>query len=226
MHVFQSINLSVNQLVSQSVSHLVDDVVLSAVGRHARPLTRRSRRSWCTPCGRRLATTCLTVMLVLYAKIYRVARRQAAEIHELERSLRAARRAPTGRLQRRSRRVVSDTKAVKTLGTLMGLFCASWLPFFVLYVVQPFCAAACRVPAEVEAAVTWLGYCNSFINPCVYAFLNRDFRAAFRRVLCCGGDDDTAAARTMTVDGGRTTATSTARTKSSISIRLAYIWRP
>jgi len=34
--------------------------------------------------------------------------------------------------------------------------------------------------------VTWLGYCNSFFNPCVYAFLNRDFRSAFGRVLCCG----------------------------------------
>ena len=128
----------------------------------------------------------LIVMLIVYAKIYRVARRQAAEINELERSLQATQGARTGRLRRRSQRVVSDTKAVKTLGTLMGLFCVSWLPFFVLYVVKPFCAEACRVPAEVEAAVMWLGYCNSFINPCVYAFLNRDFRFAFRRVLCCG----------------------------------------
>ena len=130
----------------------------------------------------------LVVMLVLYAKIYRIARHQAAEIHELERSLRAADRTPTGRFQRRSRRVVSDSKAVKTLGTLMGLFCVSWLPFFVLYVIKPFCAAACSVPAEVEVAVVWLGYCNSFINPCVYAFLNRDFRSAFGRVLCCGSN--------------------------------------
>jgi len=151
----------------------------------------------------------LVVMLVVYAKIYRVARRQAAEIQELERSLRAAQRTPTGRLQRRSRRVVSDTKAVKTLGTLMGLFCVSWLPFFVIYVVKPFCASACHVPAEVEVAVTWLGYCNSFINPCVYAFLNRDFRSAFGRVLCCGnkaiGRDASSMALALT--NQRTTAT-------------------
>ena len=155
----------------------------------------------------------LAVMLVVYAKIYRVARRQAAEIRELERSLRAAQHAPTGRLQRRSRRVVSDTKAVKTLGTLMGLFCVSWLPFFVLYVVKPFCASACHVPADVEAAVTWLGYCNSFINPCVYAFLNRDFRSAFGRVLCCGGtvtrrdSAPAAAAMAMTADRRSTSRT-------------------
>jgi len=155
----------------------------------------------------------LVVMLVVYAKIYRVARRQVAEIHELERSLRASQRAPTGRFQRRSRRVVSDTKAVKTLGTLMGLFCVSWLPFFVLYVVKPFCAAACTVPYEVEAAVTWLGYCNSFINPCVYAFLNRDFRSAFGRILRCGskasGGDAVTAAVPLT--GHRSTAMTTTK---------------
>ena len=146
----------------------------------------------------------LVVMLVVYAKIYRIARHQAAEIQQLERSLRAAQQAPSGRLQRRSRRVVSDTKAVKTLGTLMGLFCVSWLPFFVLYVVKPFCAVACRVSEEVEMAVTWLGYCNSFFNPCVYAFLNRDFRSAFGRVLCCGGSpvghDSASVALAMTTD--------------------------
>ena len=43
-----------------------------------------------------------------------------------------------------------------------------------------------QVPAAVVSAVTWLGYVNSSINPCVYAWLNRDFRAAFRRILLCG----------------------------------------
>ena len=112
----------------------------------------------------------------------------------MEKSLEAARRPPTGRLQRRSRRVSSDSKAVKTLGTLMGLFCVSWLPFFILYLVKPFCTA-CTVPVWIESAVTWLGYCNSFINPCVYAFLNRDFRSAFSRVLFCG--------RPVPIIGGR-----------------------
>ena len=147
----------------------------------------------------------LVVMLIVYAKIYRVARRQAAEIYEVERSLRAVEKSLTGRLKKRSRRVVSDTKAVKTLGTLMGLFCASWLPFFILYVVKPFCAVTCRVPAEVEMAVTWLGYCNSFINPCVYAFLNRDFRSAFGRVLCCGNKASDSATDTFALVDHRPT---------------------
>jgi hypothetical protein len=138
----------------------------------------------------------LIVMLILYAKIFRIARRQSAEIRKLETAVGQQRMhlqsssssvVGGGRLQqRRTRRVTGDTKAVKTLGTLMGLFIASWLPFFVVYLVKPFGSGRFTVPADVEIAVTWLGYCNSFINPVVYAFLNRDFRSAFRRVILCG----------------------------------------
>jgi hypothetical protein len=77
-----------------------------------------------------------------------------------------------------------DSKAIKTLGTIMGIFIISWLPFFLMYLILPFCES-CFLPKEVESAITWLGYANSFINPCVYAFLNKDFNMAFRRLLSC-----------------------------------------
>jgi len=142
----------------------------------------------------------LIVMVVLYAKIFRIARKQSIEIRKLESAVVQQRlqqpnasssTSSTGgvngrRLQRQSRRVTGDTKAIKTLGTLMSLFIVSWLPFFVVYLVKPFCSGRCTVNPNIETAVTWLGYCNSFINPVVYAFLNRDFRSAFRRVILCG----------------------------------------
>ena len=67
----------------------------------------------------------------------------------------------------------------------MGLFCFSWLPFFLMYVILPFCSS-CALPPLWLSLITWLGYCNSFFNPCVYAFLNRDFRLAFKKILLCG----------------------------------------
>jgi len=45
-----------------------------------------------------------------------------------------------------------------------------------------------HVPAPLFAVIFWLGYCNSALNPVIYTVFNRDFRAAFRRMLPCPGD--------------------------------------
>ena len=131
----------------------------------------------------------LFVMVIVYVKIYKIARRQAEEIKRLEMQVAKCEQMIIDndgtRLQRRSKRVRRDAKAIKTLGTLMGLFCVSWLPFFLMYVILPFCND-CYLPPLWLSAITWLGYANSFINPCVYAFLNKDFRLAFKKILLCG----------------------------------------
>lgn len=131
--------------------------------------------------------TPLFVMLFVYARIYRIASRQAEDIKKLERSVHNLHNEKKVRLKQTSKKLNKDFKALKTLGTLMGLFCLCWLPFFLMYVIVPFCES-CEVPIPVVSFITWLGYINSCINPCVYAFLNRDFRMAFRKLLLCSGD--------------------------------------
>ena len=124
----------------------------------------------------------LSVMAIVYARIFHIARHQSKEIRKLEHALD---REGAGRTQKSAaRRNSRDSKAVKTLGTLMGLFCLSWLPFFVVYVVKPFCQR-CAFPPVLISFITWLGYCNSFFNPCVYALINRDFRFAYKSILLC-----------------------------------------
>ena len=130
----------------------------------------------------------LVIITVIYVKIFRIARHQAGTIRQQEVVPFVSTRAQSDfNVKRKCAR--KHTKAVKTLGTLMGLFVVSWLPFFLLYVIVPFCDD-CSVPTEVTAFVTWLGYVNSCFNPGVYAFLNRDFRRAFKRILCCSGATD------------------------------------
>ena len=129
----------------------------------------------------------LIVMVFAYVKIFRIARRQAEEIKKLECSLvlNNSNSHDSKKDKKKNRRVSRDAKAIKTLGILMGLFIICWLPFFLMYIIVPFCPS-CAPPAHVVSLITWLGYINSFINPCVYAFLNRDFRMAFSKILSCG----------------------------------------
>jgi len=105
------------------------------------------------------------------------------------------------------RRLNREKKAAKTVGVIVGCFVLCWAPFFTVYVLGVFCGNC--TPPVVFIVFFWLGYCNSAINPFVYALCSKDFRFAFRRLLRCGrdsrhhGSNSTIAAL---VSGLRTTA--------------------
>ncbi|XP_050595781.1 octopamine receptor beta-1R-like isoform X1 [Bombus affinis] len=79
-----------------------------------------------------------------------------------------------------------ERKAARTLGIIVSAFLACWLPFFLWYIITSLCDS-CESSDSVVAAVFWVGYFNSALNPLIYAYFNRDFRAAFRKTLesCC-----------------------------------------
>lgn len=81
-----------------------------------------------------------------------------------------------------AKRFRMETKAAKTLGIIVGGFIMCWLPFFTIYVVRPFCPNC--IHPTVFSVLFWLGYCNSAINPCIYALFSKDFRFAFKRIIC------------------------------------------
>lgn len=83
-----------------------------------------------------------------------------------------------------------ETKAAKTLAIIVGLFILCWLPFFTVYVIRAFCSDC--VNPTVFSVIFWLGYCNSAVNPMIYALFSKDFRFAFKRIICrclCGRDN-------------------------------------
>ncbi|XP_019891729.1 octopamine receptor Oamb [Musca domestica] len=81
-----------------------------------------------------------------------------------------------------------ETKAAKTLAIIVGLFIFCWLPFFTMYIIRPFCQDC--IDPLLFSILFWLGYCNSAVNPMIYALFSKDFRFAFKRIICkcfCSG---------------------------------------
>ncbi|XP_050049470.1 probable G-protein coupled receptor No9 [Dermacentor andersoni] len=81
-----------------------------------------------------------------------------------------------------AKRFRTEAKATKTVGTIVGGFICCWLPFFTVYLVRAFCEHC--IPNLLFSVFFWLGYCNSAINPLIYALVSKDFRMAFKRILC------------------------------------------
>uniref|UniRef100_A0A3Q2P502 D(1B) dopamine receptor n=1 Tax=Fundulus heteroclitus TaxID=8078 RepID=A0A3Q2P502_FUNHE len=133
----------------------------------------------------------VVIMIITYTRIYRIAQTQIRVISSLER---AAEHAQSCRSQLRVS-IRKETKVLKTLSIIMGVFVCCWLPFFILNCALPFCPGPgapgahrgpCCVSEKTFDIFVWIGWSNSSLNPVIYAF-NADFRDAFLRLLRCRG---------------------------------------
>ncbi|XP_055923668.1 octopamine receptor Oamb isoform X1 [Eupeodes corollae] len=118
-----------------------------------------------------------------------MSRRQSATSDISERG----RPCPNKKMGRRNikaqvKRFRMETKAAKTLAIIVGMFVFCWLPFFTIYIIRPFCENC--IDPLLFSILFWLGYCNSAVNPMIYALFSKDFRFAFKRIICrcfCSG---------------------------------------
>lgn len=77
-----------------------------------------------------------------------------------------------------------ERRAARTMAVIMAVFVICWLPFFLMYVIFPFCQSCVdKTDQRVVNFITWLGYINSSLNPIIYTIFNIDFRRAFSRLL-------------------------------------------
>ena len=76
-----------------------------------------------------------------------------------------------------------ETKAAKTLLTVVGTFVLCWTPHFIG--IFCFLFEGCSWPDEFFAVTTWLAMLNSACNPVIYGVMSRQFRKRFKQILQC-----------------------------------------
>lgn len=78
-------------------------------------------------------------------------------------------------------------KALKTLGTVIGIFVLCWIFFFFrltfCWKENFICTKEFVENQALEDILFWFGYFSSMINPFLYNFTHQDFRRAFRSLL-------------------------------------------
>ncbi|XP_062554736.1 neuropeptide SIFamide receptor-like [Armigeres subalbatus] len=92
----------------------------------------------------------------------------------------------------------SKVKVIKMVFVVIITFAISWLPLYTIFCFVKF-AGDLIYEESVQAVIfgilpvaQWLGAANSCINPILYVFMNRKFRAGFRHLFrtCCSNEDD------------------------------------
>ncbi|XP_072514726.1 alpha-1A adrenergic receptor [Salminus brasiliensis] len=150
----------------------------------------------------------LTVILVMYCRVYVVARRKSRSLREgrqrdggslrihCRNTQRCSAKADTQRdghgtalgkcrshcTFMRLLRFSREKKAAKTLGVVVGCFILCWLPFFLVLPISSIFPSH-RPPETVFKITFWLGYFNSCLNPIIYPCFSQEFKKAFQNVL-------------------------------------------
>ena len=78
-----------------------------------------------------------------------------------------------------------EQRATKRMMLIMASFCFCWVPFLVMYVTRSLYADF-YINDHFAAAIIWLGYANSGLNPVLYTLFNEDFKKAFKKLLHIG----------------------------------------
>ncbi|XP_013000292.1 LOW QUALITY PROTEIN: trace amine-associated receptor 7c-like [Cavia porcellus] len=115
------------------------------------------------------------VMVIVYSKIFLIARQQARKIESLSNKTAKPSDSYKDRVARRER------KAATTLGIAVIAFLISWLPYFIDSLIDAFLGFI--TPTYVYEILVWIVYYNSAMNPLIYAFFYPWFRKAIKLIV-------------------------------------------
>nr|XP_056701777.1 adenosine receptor A1-like [Euleptes europaea] len=118
----------------------------------------------------------LSIMMVLYGRIFLEVRRQIRKVAQGEVDVSAQ--------QRRRIVIRKEMQTATSLFIILFFFAICWLPVHILNTIMLLCPTCC-IPTQLIMTAIILSHANSAINPIIYVFRVRSFRKAFERAFSC-----------------------------------------
>ncbi|XP_028858045.1 trace amine-associated receptor 7c-like [Denticeps clupeoides] len=115
------------------------------------------------------------IMMVLYVKIFAIARRHAIAIRA---NIKEIRRSDL----KNNASMRSERKAAKALGILVAVFLFCLVPYYTCSIINGFVS---KLLDTLIIATLTLFYLNSTFNPVIYAFFHPSFRKSMILILTC-----------------------------------------
>ncbi|XP_062953973.1 trace amine-associated receptor 8-like [Cynocephalus volans] len=115
------------------------------------------------------------VMIILYSKIFLVAKQQAIKMESTSSKAESSSQSYKARVAKRER------KAAKTLGVTVIAFMISWLPYTIDALIDAFMGFI--TPTYIYEICCWSTYYNSAMNPLIYALFYPWFRKSIKLIL-------------------------------------------
>ncbi|XP_039605651.1 trace amine-associated receptor 13c-like [Polypterus senegalus] len=75
----------------------------------------------------------------------------------------------------------SETKAAKTLGIVVVVFILCWVPYYISTFLVPYMNV--DDPSVILQAFSWVAYCNSSMNPIIYALFYPWFQKSVKLII-------------------------------------------
>ncbi|KAL4240171.1 Vasopressin receptor [Mactra antiquata] len=86
----------------------------------------------------------------------------------------------------------SKVKTVKMLAIVVVSFAFSWLPLYVIRLINFYGVSPVIVNEVINPIAQWLGSSNSGMNPIIYCFFSKRYRNGFKDTItsCCNSESD------------------------------------
>ncbi|XP_046729929.1 trace amine-associated receptor 13c-like [Silurus meridionalis] len=115
----------------------------------------------------------LSVIIILYSRVFLIAKKHATAIRELNNHTRPQTQKIT------SHSMKSERKAAKVLGVLVAVFLACLLPYFIYSLLGD----VIKLQIEIIHKLMMVVYLNSTINPFIYALFYPWFRRCIKLII-------------------------------------------